>query len=70
MHIINSQELHIIEIMDRVYHQIEAEGVLYTASAVMIYKRKRLMIYQTSIRFGLDTKNLGKSEIFCLKLTK
>ena len=46
--------LHIIAIMDRVYHQIEAEGVLYTASAVMIYKHFVLddMPNLATLRFG------------------
>ena len=30
--------LHIISAIGDVYHQTEAEGVLYTACAVMIYK--------------------------------
>ena len=46
--------LHIIAIMDCVYHQIEAEGVLYTASAVMIYKHFLLddMPNLATLRFG------------------
>ena len=46
--------LHIIAIMDRVYHQIEAEGVLYTASAVTIYKHFVLddMPNLATLRFG------------------
>ena len=46
--------LHIIAIMDRVYHRIEAEGVLYTASAVMIYKHFVLddMPNLATLRFG------------------
>ena len=59
------------------YHQTEA--VFMHGYTVMIYKHSvlddiqrlvPLMICQTSLRFGLDTKNLGKSDIFCLKLTK
>ena len=44
----------IIAIMDRVYQQIEAEGVLYTAFAVMIYKHFVLddMPILATLRFG------------------